>query len=79
MQTESGGSHACDKCTRVRRREARADWTGGKVTLAMLSILIIIGLSTEWTYSDEPGLKPGPSQETSWVDGIGSGFRKGLY
>ncbi len=45
----------------------------------MLGILIIIGLSSEWAYSDEPALDPTHSQETIWADGIGGGFRKGLF
>ncbi len=48
------------------------------MTSVMLGILMIIGLSVEWAYSEEPGsyLK---TPETIWVDGIGYGFRKGLY
>ena len=63
----------------VKRRKARADWTRGKVTSVMLVILMIIGLSAEWAHSDEPELKPSSSPETIWIDGIGSGFRKGLF
>jgi lipid A 3-O-deacylase len=48
------------------------------VTLLMVGILMTIGLSAEWTHSDEPESKPSPSLETIWVYGIGSGFRKGL-
>jgi opacity protein-like surface antigen len=51
----------------------------GKMASVMLSILMMIGLSAELAYSDEPVLKPSPSSENIWVDGIGSGFRKGLY
>jgi len=79
METQSGGCRAHGKWTRAKRKKARADWTRGKVTSVMLGILMIIGLSVEWAYSDEPGLKPSPSPETIWVDGIGSGFRKGLF
>jgi lipid A 3-O-deacylase len=60
-------------------RKARADWISGKVTWVMLATLMIIGLSVEWAYSNESELKPSPSPETIWVDGIGSGFRKGLF
>jgi opacity protein-like surface antigen len=45
----------------------------------MLGLLIIIGLSAEWAHSDEPGLNPSALPETVWVDGIGSGFHKGLF
>ncbi|MGO8990850.1 MAG: acyloxyacyl hydrolase [bacterium] len=56
-----------------------AHWTRGKVTSATLGILMIVGLSAEWAYSDEPGLKTSSSPENIWVDGIGSGFHKDLF
>jgi len=65
METKSTGRCAC--------------WARGKVTLVMLSILMIIGLSAECAYSDEPGSERSPSPENIWVDGIGSGFHKGLF
>ena len=55
------------------------DWARGNVTLVMLSILIIVGLSAELAHSDEPGLKTSLPPDTIWVDDIGSGFRKGLF
>ncbi len=45
----------------------------------ILGILMIIGLSVERAYSDEPRLNPSLSPETIWVDGIGNGYRKGLF
>ncbi len=54
-------------------------WSRDKVTLVVLSILMMIGLTADWAYSDEPALKPSPSLENIWLDGIGSGFHKGLY
>lgn len=63
----------------AKGRKARADWIRGKVTWVMLAILMIIGLSAEWAYSNGSELKPSPSPETIWVDGIGSGFHKGLF
>ena len=51
----------------------------GKMASVMLSILMMIGLSAEWAYSDEPGSEPNLSPETVWVDGVGSGFHKGLF
>jgi len=56
-----------------------AHWAKGKVTSVMLSILMIIGLSAEWAYSDDAKLEASPSPETIWVSDIGSGFRKGLF
>ncbi len=79
METKSGGVVFLAIAREAKRRKARADWTSGKVTSVMLGILMIIGLSAEWAHSDEPELKPSPSPETIWVDGIGSGFRKGLF
>ena len=64
METKSAGRCAC--------------WARGKVTSVMLGILMIIGLSAEWAYSDDPGLERSPSPENIWVGGIGSGFRKDL-
>jgi len=79
MQTKSEGCRARGRCPRAKREKARAHWARGKVTSVMLGILMIIGLSGEWAYSDEPGLKTSSSLEDIWVDGIGSGFRKGLF
>ena len=50
-----------------------------KVAVAILCLLTIIGLSTEWAYSDEPEIKSSPTAKIIWVDGIGSGFHKGLF
>ena len=64
----------------AKLRKVRADWmTRGRALLVMLGMLLMTGVSAEWAYSDEPGLKPSPSLETIWTDGIGSGFRKGLF
>ena len=65
----------------VNTGKGRADWTRRKMTsvFIMLAILMIIGVSVELAYSDEPGLNPGSSPETIWADGIGSGFRKGVF
>ena len=79
MQTKSGGYCPCGECRRAKRGKARADWTRGKVTSVMLAILMIIGFSGQWAYSDEPGSKTSSSPDRIWVDGIGSGFRKGLF
>ena len=79
MQTKSGGCCARGKCRRAKRKKARADRTRGKVTSVMLGILMTIGLSAKWAYSDETGLEPSPSPETIWVGGIGSGFHKDLF
>jgi opacity protein-like surface antigen len=48
-----------------------------KVTMVMLGILMIIGLPPAWAQSGEPELKLNLTPETIWVDGVGSGFRKG--
>ncbi len=53
--------------------------TKTKVTSVMLGVLMIIGLSAERAYSDEPGSERSPSAENIWVDGVGSGFHKGLF
>jgi opacity protein-like surface antigen len=50
-----------------------------KATIAIIGVLMIIGLSTEWVFSDEHEIKPGPTGKVIWIDDIGSGFRKGLY
>ena len=50
-----------------------------KGAVAILCVLMIIGLSTEWAYSDEPEIKSSPTAKIIWVDGIGSGFYKGLF
>lgn len=50
-----------------------------KGAVAILCVLMIIGLSTEWACSDEPEIKSSPTTKIIWVDGIGSGFHKGLY
>lgn len=79
MQTKSRGSRACGKSTRGKHRKARFHWRKGRMISVMLGILMIIGLSVERAYSDEPVLNPSLSPQTIWVDGIGSGFRKGLF
>jgi opacity protein-like surface antigen len=48
-----------------------------KVTIA--GVLMILLLSPVCVLSGEPELKPSPTEKIIWVDGIGSGFRKGLY
>lgn len=48
-----------------------------KVTIA--GVLIILLLSPVWVLSGEPELLPNPTEKIIWVDGIGSGFRKGLF
>jgi opacity protein-like surface antigen len=50
-----------------------------KVTMVMLGILMIIGLPPAWAQSGEPELKLNLTPETIWVDGVGSGFRKGTF
>ena len=59
-----------------RHRKASS---GIKVTLVMLGILLIIGLRPPWAQSGEPELKLNLAPETIWVDGVGSGFRKGTF
>lgn len=56
-----------------------AHWNRGKLASVMLGILMIIGLSAEWAYSDEPVVEPNQSSKTIWVDGIGSGFHEGTF
>jgi len=50
-----------------------------KATIAIIGVLMIIGPSTEWVFSDEHEIKPSPTGKVIWIDDIGSGFRKGLY
>jgi opacity protein-like surface antigen len=50
-----------------------------KVTRAMAGILMILLLSPVWGESGEPELEPSSTAKIIWVDGIGSGFRKGLF
>jgi len=52
--------------------------TKAKVTSVVLSILMI-GFSAASAYSDESTSEPSRASENIWVDGIGSGFHKGLY
>jgi opacity protein-like surface antigen len=79
MDTKLDGVVFVVSAPEAKRRKARADRTRGKATSVMLGVLIIIGLSAEWAYSDEPGLEPSLSPETVWVGGIGGGFRKGTF
>ncbi len=79
MKLNFGGVVFVAGANEAKRRKERADWIRGKATWVMLAILMIVGLSAEWTYSNEPGLKPSASPETIWVDGIGSGFHKDLF
>jgi opacity protein-like surface antigen len=48
-----------------------------KVTMA--GILIIAFFHPVWGESGEPELEPSSTAKIIWVDGIGSGFHKGLY
>ena len=50
-----------------------------KATIVIIGVLMIIGLSTEWVFSDEQEIKPGATEKVIWIDGIGCGFRKGLF
>jgi len=50
-----------------------------KVTMAMAGILMILLLSPVWGESGEPELEPSSTAKIIWVDGIGSGFHKGLF
>jgi opacity protein-like surface antigen len=42
-------------------------------------IVMILWLSPVWGQSGEPESKPGPPAKIIWTDGIGSGFRKGVF
>ena len=53
--------------------------SGIKPIIAILSILMILLLSPVWVLSAEPEFEPSSSEKIIWGDGIGSGFRKGLY
>ena len=45
----------------------------------MVGILIILLLSPVSVQLGEPELKLNPTQKFIWTDGIGSGFRKGVF
>jgi len=52
--------------------------SGMKMTMVMLGILMILVLLPAWGRSGEPELEPSPTTKIIWMDGIGSGFRKGV-
>ncbi len=79
MQTKPGGCCACGKYARGKYRKSRVGRTKVKIISVTLGILMMIGLSVERAYSDEPRLEPSSSPRNIWVDGIGSGYRKGLF
>ncbi len=55
----------------------RRESFGMKVTIA--GVLMIVLLSPVWVLSGEPELEPSPTAKIIWMDGIGSGFHKGLF
>jgi lipid A 3-O-deacylase len=77
MDTELNGVVFVGGALEARRRKARGDWTSIKVSLVIFGVLIIIGLPPAWAQSGESELKPNAPPEAIWMDGIGSGFRKG--
>jgi len=77
MDTELNGAVFVKGTREAIRRKARGDWTSIKVSLVIFGVLIIIGFPPAWAQSGESELKPSVPPETIWVDGIGSGFRKG--
>lgn len=50
-----------------------------KVTTVIAGVLMILWLSPGWGQSGEAELEPSPMAKIIWADGIGRGFRKGVF
>lgn len=73
-----GGRRAFRSCVVGTHVGAYAYWSKIEVLSVILMILMITALSVESAYS-ESGSNLNPPAESIWVDGIGYGFRRGLY
>ncbi len=76
--SQLGGCRAFKRCAGAKYVEARV-YRIVEVLSVILAILMITVFSVKSAYTEEIESYLSSNTESIWVDGIGSGFRKGLY